>query len=356
MNISPGEEIMTDEELDKKVWEIIREEIENIELPDYVKFEESENGHIIFKLDFNSTVNGEMNVIYKLPVEMAKHLLTPSEKGIEALKSHDLAEEFVSILARSYIKNWLISFAVEIETAFSLLYLIPNLFYEKLMNSKPGEYLKQNNELRAKYLKHKNQSSQKIIKDVIKKRDEVELSTKRVRLILAHFYDLVFPKWKEAKSFYDKNKQYDKWREMLDLAVDVVFPSDLIDKLADLDSYEAMPSNIALEQAARLCDFAPYSLSLRTKQKYLEESRAWIKKNGEEEKENLVAEYFSMTKSSLDFQTRLHESIFQNSKGLQFIHYVQEWFWLNAFKKTGQPIKDLLWKENSSEDSNAETL
>ena len=337
---------MTDEELDKKVWEIIKEEIENIDLPDYVKFEESENGHITFKLDFKSNENGEMNVSYKPPVEMAKHLLTPSEKGIEIFKSEKLAEEFVLIIATSYLKSWLISFAVEIESAFSELCLAPKLFHNNLVNAKNKEDFARNTDIVSKYLKLKNQKAQKTIRQIIETKDKITLPKKRLRLLFAHFYELILPKWKEAKAFYEKNKQYDKWQEMMYLAIDEVFPPDLINKLADPDPYEAMPSTLALEQAARLCDFDSCSLSLRTKQKYLEESRQWIKEQGEDEKERLLADYFGTTDATLDLHIRLHEAMHQQTQGMQFIHYFQEWIWLKILKKDGHPADYLLWKEN----------
>ncbi|MCA1623907.1 MAG: hypothetical protein LC768_08655, partial [Acidobacteria bacterium] len=113
------------------------------------------------------------------------------------------------------------------------------------------------------------------------------------KLLIGFFYPRLYPKWKEAKDCYEKNKKFSNWRKIVATAFEEdKLPSDLIERFdetsPDFDPYAAMPSTIALEHAARMCDVDVESVGLRTLQNYLKESREWIERVGEKKAEEEV--------------------------------------------------------------------
>ena len=90
---------------------------------------------------------------------------------------------------------------------------------------------------------------------------------------LSENYKAVYPIWKEAKKIYKQNRNRKNWRAMVKVEYPDL-PDNLIERLADSDSYRAIPSNIALEHAAQLCGAPPDHYT----SKHL---RTLVSKNGE---------------------------------------------------------------------------
>jgi hypothetical protein len=115
--------------------------------------------------------------------------------------------------------------------------------------------------------------------------------------MLPIFYDSLLPVWKEAKKIYRTHRD-GSWREFISvLRSDEPLPLDLVERLdaggADKDSYESMPSSLALEHAARLCGVSPNSYKLRTLQEHLAENRKWFDAAGESEREEATQVFTS---------------------------------------------------------------
>lgn len=76
-----------------------------------------------------------------------------------------------------------------------------------------------------------------------------------------------------TKEFYKKNKGYEKWKEMLRLAVPHTIDDDLLEVLETGLPEDSTPSALALEQTARLMKIPPNTYTTRTKQGLLKRSR-----------------------------------------------------------------------------------
>lgn len=93
-------------------------------------------------------------------------------------------------------------------------------------------------------------------------------------------YHYLKPIWDEAKDCYKRNRESARWREIVKAACndeELELPPDLINRLdgkgANSDSYSSMPSELALEHAARLCGARANQYKPRTLQDHLKESR-----------------------------------------------------------------------------------
>jgi hypothetical protein len=104
--------------------------------------------------------------------------------------------------------------------------------------------------------------------EVIKEQTKYDLSK------MAIHYEQLLPKWTIVRDLYKQISNQKTWREGIKTTyLEDNLPSDLIDRLSSLDSYEASPSRIAMEHAARLCGVPPNTYQSRRLSQYLAESR-----------------------------------------------------------------------------------
>lgn len=234
-------------------------------LPDWAYIKPSADGKFFICAKLGTSEIGEISVEYLMPME---RLL----KDQILLKDGDDDADTYDVFRNYFLYSEILeAFPLLVENILQQFHLVPSLlldsFYQRSSeaNSVSGRAY-----VRDSYLKEQATASRRLI-NLLLISQKKQLDWKRGAI--AHRYDLRLLKWREAKAFYKKNKKYQHWQEMLSLALKTDLPLDLLAKFESGDPEESMPSVLALEHAARDCGIEPNSLSLRSKQSLLKESK-----------------------------------------------------------------------------------
>jgi hypothetical protein len=289
------------EESDKKAWSIFRDALKSIEFPNYVDVSEREDGTVSFTLSISYEDGTSAFIMFKPGTKVIKEILQLSNNLSDNNKipnssfEKEFEKRFAALVAHIFLKN----FPVEIEETLGGLNEIPLIMPSLLMaeiDSHAPNFSKEKKAERIEQAKNALESLLEERKQRTKKRilDEIEMVEKPyqpAKHLISIYYEDLLPKWEQAKDCYKKNKKFNNWEKMVAISFEEL-PVDLINRLGDPDTYTAMPSSIALEHAARMCGINDNSLGLRALQKYLQQSREWVKKVGNEQADKELKRHF----------------------------------------------------------------
>lgn len=282
---------MINEELIPTPVKIIKSASEHVTLPNFVTFSVNENGNCSLLFQLSSLESGDLSVKYNFPLDRIKKILTPNEKQIKVAGNDRAAVEILEVLTRLYLINFFRTFPFEIENLFNNLWQIPELLKNAPINKEVDNsktLMVRRRILRRNLGESRKRQTEELLKHFFYNETILHDPTLRNKNVIAYFYDQLLPKWRQAVQFYEQNKIYGRWREMLSMAFGPIFPKDLIERLSDPDPYVSMASSLAIEHAARQCHIPPDSLSRRCLQNYLKMSKEWMDKNSGSEKDELI--------------------------------------------------------------------
>lgn len=283
--------------------DLLLEIVKGIKFPRYVRLLEDRD-ELTFFIIIPSTV-GKATVVYQ-PLGAAEYLVRECEKVMGPVVEpfpEMIRKEFIRTSSAAAISTLLNTFHHEfVETTFDLPTLSLVTFAgfaaelkersrAKLEGGAPGRaHEKQVDELLAQLNRSRRERMLAAVHDA-------RARSQPAWRMLPIFYDSLLSVWKEAKKIYRTNRD-GRWREFISvLSSDDPLPSDLVERLdsggSDKDSYESMPSSLALEHAARLCGVSPNSYKLRTLQEHLAENRKWFDTAGESEREEATQAFTS---------------------------------------------------------------
>lgn len=321
---------MTEDELTKEAWELIGRVAEKIEFPPYVNISKKDDGTFSFLLGLTNKASGYVFLHYKPSIYVIEGLLG-LEESVKGITGEKLSKEFVTAAAECYAYGVLKNFPFELEDTFKgfahLGWILLTQAGAGAINtasrrdSKSAEERdKEAEKVLGEFLLERNKRTKERLLEEVRKHEESE---KPVTYLIEHFYSIFLPEWKEAKSCYKKNKNYENWEQMVSLAFPQL-PKDLISRLNDSDSYNSMPSALALEHSARACGVENDSVGLRTLQQYLTESRQWISENGEEAKKDELDKYFWGISKDIIMHCQISDSLKKEPtfENLSYIHQV----------------------------------
>lgn len=280
---------MSEQEVETLVLEAIRNAIELITFPEGV-WVEDRGEDIDVKINVQTEKSGSLDVKYN-PISSVKYFVNCADLLLARIgkdKPNELNQEFRKQYVHSLTHSLLRQFHKTVLDFHSSLYELAFATLREYMEYSAPQKSEQSEDTIAP-LDQWFQDRSKNIRSVARSIGEVKLRT--AKHLIAHFYDLFLPQWKEAKAFYKRNKKLENWAELVVITYELI-DIDLLSRLFDPDPYLSMPSSIALEQAARMCGFQCDSLSRRTLNTYLRESRKWIETNGEDLKKAEVDKFF----------------------------------------------------------------
>lgn len=348
---------MTDEELEKKAWEIYREALKLASLPDYVKAAETQDGKIVFTITIISRRSGAAIFQYcpsTVPIEEileGKSEINTRVGQLQIDKQMEYAEkEFPLRTAILILQNFykevidVVAKLDEIPMGIMIMSLRDSLFYELERQKEPDldiSFIPNSKKLLEEFLEARKQRT--------KDRIMVELVANRkfhspVSKLFAHFYETdTMPRWKRAIEIFKKNQDSKRWAEHVTLECKEL-PPDLVERLRDVEfyhrksgQYRPSPSPFALEHAARLCGFPANSLQKRALHDYLKESRDWIKAVDNQTFTKELAEY---ERYNLEFVREAYRIAVISGKepDIEMFSYSQK---IISEKMRGLSIKDM---------------
>lgn len=297
---------MSEQEARVFVLEAIRTAIELIEFPECVSVED-DGEDIAISIKMQAEKSGALDVRYS-PVSLITYFAECADSLLERIgkdKPDALNQEFKKVYVHSLAHGLLSQFHSTVTDFYASL---PEFSWATL-----DEYLAHRNPEEGKQSEDANSTRRldqwlrersKAIR--LTARNLAEGKLKPARHLIAHFYDLFLPEWKEAKAFYKRNNMLANWSELLVITYHQI-DINLVERLCNPDPYLSMPSSIALEQAARMCGFRNDSLSRRTLNLYLKESREWIETNGNELKQAEIDKFFGRVAGDVGIQLRVAE-------------------------------------------------
>ncbi len=295
---------MSEHEAGALVLEAIRTAIELIKFPESVLVED-DGEDIAITIKIQTEKSGALDVRYN-PVSMVTYFAECADSLLEKIGkdkpdalNHQFKKVYVEALAHALLSqfpNTVLDFHASLpDFSWAILdeYLSCREPKEDKQSAPPVRRLEEWLHQRSKTIR-------------AAARNLGEGRQKPARHLIAHFYDVYLPEWKEAKAFYKRNWMLDNWPELVVITYRLI-DVNLVGRLCDPDPYLSMPSSIALEQAARMCGFRNDSLSRRTLNLYLKESRAWIEANGGEAKQAEIDKFFEQIAKDVNIQVWLAE-------------------------------------------------
>ncbi len=284
----------SEEELEKLAWEVYAEVLKGIEIPDYASIQRNDDGTFSCMLRLSYKEIGSSYVFFKPSIVILKDLLQISkgDKKMPVEFGKSLDHSFAVMFAYLFLKNFFAEMKETIENLQEIPFLLPQLLMNEITDNE-NEHKKFRSEQSKKNLEKFFESRKQRVKKRIE--DEIQRAEKPkqpVMHLIDFFYKGLLPKWENAKDCYKKIKNLGNWEKMIAVSFDDL-PKDLLLRLGDPDTYLAMPSSIALEHSARICGIKPNSVGLRALQKYLQQSREWIKENGDEKADNEAKKYIN---------------------------------------------------------------
>jgi hypothetical protein len=288
-----------EDDLDKKAWKVFRDALKNVELPNYVTVSEKEDGTVSFTLSISYQNGCSAFILFEPEIETIKKMLTLGSDDEMERVPYEFAEEFgkryATLVAHLFLKNFHIEIEETIAGLSEIPLIMPQLAMAEMYSNSPSiskdKKVERSEQMKAaleSLLEERKQRTKKRILDDIEKPEKPYQPAKH---LISIYYEELLPKWEQAKLCYKKNKTFNNWEKMVAVSFED-FPTDLIKRLGDPDTYTAMPSSLALEHAARFCEISDNSLGLRALQKYLQQSREWVGKVGKEEAEKEVAKHY----------------------------------------------------------------
>lgn len=286
----------TEEELEKLAWKVYANALESIEIPKFASIHKNDDGTFSCMLLLSYKQIGSSYIYFKPSIVVIKELLQ-FPKGKEYLPE-DIRENLSYLLAKLFAYLFLKNFFAEMEETLSHLHEFPILLQNLATNEidkRENKFDNLNSEKSRNYIdEFFEKRKQRVKKRIVSEIQNAEKPLQPVTHLIDYYYKDLLPKWEKAKNCYKKNKTFDNWEKMIAVSFDDL-PTDLLKRLGDPDTYLAMPSSIALEHAARFCGIKPNSLGLRALQKYLQQSREWIKENGNEKVDEEAERYYLQT-------------------------------------------------------------
>lgn len=292
---------MSDDEVARMADELLREVASEIEFPPHVAKVEDGGG---LRLMLHIVGGHGSSVAYYEPQAAAELIVRHCERAVIGSLEPSFSEEFLAEMLRAQVAAaiWVLleTFHCEVHDLFLDL---PRLALDQISFS-----MQRVIDARTTDLRHR-QTSLPSPRDWgrqlrnrelrVMKREQEEDELREPRLLLINlFYDGLWSKWKEVKKRYRGYRVSDHWKEMLlrDFAEDEL-PPDLIDRLNDKredgDCYDAEPSALALEHAARMCGAPPNHFKKRTLYELLSSSKKWMASASQSEKEEEMRKWFA---------------------------------------------------------------
>ena len=292
--------------------ELLIEVAKGVKFPSHVCQHQTDKGEICFVCVMSSE-RGTATIFYK-PQEAAEYLVRqcePRAKKIsevfpQVFPNLMSTEEFLRIEAAAAIYTLLNNFHLEFaetlvhlpEISYLQVEFAMNAVWEQAAAVHSGKSPDHQHaiELVDQLLAYFNRGRKaRMLQGLFK---EIERAKPRMHL-LAPIYDSLLPVWKDAKNRYKLNRDSARWRQIIAAAyVEPELPSDLIERFEthqlNTDSYEAMPSVLALEHAARMCGVTPYAYKTRTLQERLADSRKWIAEHSRDELLKEAEKFFAV--------------------------------------------------------------
>jgi hypothetical protein len=287
-------------DLEKLAWEALNEALEDIEIPDYVKINKNDDGTFSCELILSYNSIGSFYIYFEPSIAILKDSLQFFKN--QEVVPVELGNAHSYLWAASFGYLFLKNFFAEMKETISNLNEYPLAMSELRL----GQIAEREGPNKKYWAEKTKKISHELIenqKQRVKKKINVEIQKTEMPMqsathLMGCFYEAYLPEWKKAKACYKKNKNFNNWEKMIAVSFEDL-PIDLIKKLGDPDTYTAMPSSLALENAARMCGVKPNSLGLRALQKYLQQSREWIKENGEEKLAEEVVKFFGKSVSEV---------------------------------------------------------
>ncbi len=285
---------MKEEKSDKKallenVRLVINTACRVVAFPENVKHSIDNEGRVIISLNYSKPDIGEMNLQYTLPENRLAEILEKDAIKFCSEVSINEAEQASRLLLNARLTAFLRSLPIEIEQSFDDLWDIANLLYDGL--AKKGKSIEtlpreKQTELANEFADKRRAKAKKVIEEFLELKGETTLHWNSLQNIISYFYDLLLPKWQEAKRIYKQNAKEEHWQVKVDESIDIHLPGDLLTRLSNLDMYESEPSYIAALHSARICmmpEKGRFSIKdPRGFEKRINKSRKWMKENIEQ--------------------------------------------------------------------------
>lgn len=325
---------MTDEEVIELGWELVRKMAKTIKFPDTVDVIEKKDGSVVFRQLLLGSAGSGMLYFY-LDINVIADFIRSSEEVLGDLcetlpRGEELLDEARSSFVESFLFGFMKNFPGEMEEAFDSCFDVAGLILEGMMTgeldslNKPdsaGQKIKGvKKNMSAKLEEHLDNQAQakkeRILTDII----NFDKEHAPAKHLMNYFYHKHISEWRDAKNCWDRNEKSKKRKEMVMLEFDWL-PEDLIERLGDPDSYEAQPSSIALEHAARLCGLDPNSYKTRTLYNYLQESAQWQETISAEDFQKAREDYIGVALRESLYIAR-HSLLFNTELSLDKIPFV----------------------------------
>lgn len=262
-----------EEKLEELAWQAYSNSLENSKFPDSITINKKDDGTFTFVFTLSDQYTGSASIEFNPSTQIVKDFL-------KRFSSDCLP--FAELLAEYFLKNFFAEMGETFSNIKELpLYLIELFMYKnevkfKINDPKFDTPDKLKNRLQELLNKRNDRTKKRLLFEIQQVTEPFQPSVH----LLGHYYETLLLDWEKAKDCYKKNKKFKNWEKMIGVSFEFL-PTELIERLGDLDTYTAMPSSIALEHAARICGIKPNSLGLRALQKHLKQSRKWIKEKEE---------------------------------------------------------------------------